>query len=148
MFLGIDHTAIVVGDTDTSLRCYRDVLGLRVAGESENYGPEQERLNNVFGARLRITTLRASQGPGVEFLEYLTPRDGRAAPRDARANDVAHWHTTLVARDADAVQAATRGSACRLLSPTVVAPAEATLGFTRAMLLWDPDGHVLETVQP
>jgi catechol 2,3-dioxygenase-like lactoylglutathione lyase family enzyme len=57
IFLGIDHTAIVVGDTERSLRFYRDILGLRVAGESENWGPEQERLNNVFGARLRITAL-------------------------------------------------------------------------------------------
>src|SRR6266850_6167537 len=38
LFLGIDHTAIVVWDTDASLRFYRDLLGLRVAGESENYG--------------------------------------------------------------------------------------------------------------
>jgi len=38
LFLGIDHTAIVVWDTDVSLRFYRDLLGLRVAGESENYG--------------------------------------------------------------------------------------------------------------
>ena len=38
-------------------RFYRDGLGLTVAGESENYGIEQERLNNVFGARLRITGL-------------------------------------------------------------------------------------------
>ena len=59
LFLGIDHTAIVVGDTATSLGFYRDLLGLDVVGESENYGPEQEHLNNVFGARLRITTLRA-----------------------------------------------------------------------------------------
>src|SRR5437667_4457879 len=36
LFLGIDHTAIVVTDTDASLRFYRDLLGLRVAGESEN----------------------------------------------------------------------------------------------------------------
>ena len=50
LFLGIDHTAIVVGDTESSLRFYRDILGLTVAGESENYGPEQEWLNNVFGA--------------------------------------------------------------------------------------------------
>ena len=62
LFLGIDHTAIVVADTDRSLSCYRDTLGLRVVGRSENYGPEQERLNNVFGARLRITTLRAAAG--------------------------------------------------------------------------------------
>jgi len=100
LFLGIDHTAIVVSDTAQSLRCYRDALGLRVVGESENYGPEQERLNNVFGARLRITTLRAPAGPGVEFLEYLTPRDGRPAPADARANDLAHWQTVRVSHDA------------------------------------------------
>src|SRR4030095_15445455 len=45
IFLGIDHTAIVVSDTDKSLAFYRDLLGLRVAGESENYGVEQEHLN-------------------------------------------------------------------------------------------------------
>lgn len=64
LFLGIDHTAIVGGDTDASLKFYRDALGLRVVGQSENYGTEQEHLNNVHGARLRITTLRAGGGAG------------------------------------------------------------------------------------
>jgi catechol 2,3-dioxygenase-like lactoylglutathione lyase family enzyme len=73
LFLGLDHTAIVVADTDRSLACYRDALGLRTVGQSDNHGPEQERLNNVFGARLRITTLRASAGPGIELLQYLDP---------------------------------------------------------------------------
>src|SRR6201981_4208784 len=54
LFLGIDHTAIVVGDTDESLRFYRDELGMHIAGESENYGTEQENLKNVFEAGLRI----------------------------------------------------------------------------------------------
>src|SRR4029450_1587167 len=99
LFLGIDHTAIVVWDTDASLKFYRDVLGLRVAGESENYGTEQEHLNNVFGARLRITALRAAAGPGIEFLEYLTPRDGRPAPADEKASDLIHWQTKLVTTD-------------------------------------------------
>src|SRR5262249_3167113 len=40
LFLGIDHTAIVVSNTDQSLAFYRDVLGMRVAGESDNYGIE------------------------------------------------------------------------------------------------------------
>src|SRR5262249_6837776 len=82
LFLGIDHTAIVVADTEVSLSFYRDRLGLKVVGESENHGTEQEHLNNVFGARLRITTLRVAKGPGIEFLEYLTPRDGRPTPTD------------------------------------------------------------------
>jgi catechol 2,3-dioxygenase-like lactoylglutathione lyase family enzyme len=82
VFLGIDHTAIAVSNTEASLKFYRDLLGLRVAGESENYGTEQEHLNNVFGARLRITALRAPSGPGIELLEYLSPRDGRPYPSD------------------------------------------------------------------
>jgi len=148
LFLGIDHTAIVVSDTAQSLRCYRDTLGLRVAGESENYGPEQERLNNVFGARLRITTLRASAGPGVEFLEYLTPRDGRPVPADTRANDLAHWQTVLVSHDAEATARAIRGSGCSALSPGVVTVTDRTLGFAKGLLIKDPDGHALAIVQP
>jgi catechol 2,3-dioxygenase-like lactoylglutathione lyase family enzyme len=148
LFLGIDHTAIVVGNTEASLGCYRDTLGLRVAGESENYGSEQERLNNVFGARLRITTLRAPSGPGVEFLEYLTPRDGRPIPADTRPNDLVHWQTTLASADAEAVARAVRGSPCTMLSPSVVAPAERALGFTKGLLIRDPDGHALKVVQP
>lgn len=97
LFLGIDHTAIVVGDTDTSLQFYRDTLGMQVAGASENYGPEQERLNNVFGARLRITALRAQNGPGVELLEYLAPRTGRPMPVDTQANDDWYWQVNVTA---------------------------------------------------
>jgi catechol 2,3-dioxygenase-like lactoylglutathione lyase family enzyme len=148
LFLGIDHTAIVVADTDRSLSCYRDTLGLRVVGGSENHGPEQERLNNVFGARLRITTLRAAVGPGIELLEYLTPRDGRPVPPDARANDVAHWQSAIVAGDAEAVYQRLRGSACAALSPGVIAPGELVLGFSKAFLVRDPDGHALEVIQP
>ena len=68
IFLGIDHTAIVVDDTNASLRFYRDALGMAIAGESENFDVEQEHLNNVFGARLRITSLRAAAGPGRDLL--------------------------------------------------------------------------------
>jgi catechol 2,3-dioxygenase-like lactoylglutathione lyase family enzyme len=129
VFLGIDHTAIVVGDTDAALRFYRDALGLQVVGASENWGPEQERLNAVPGARLRITTLRASAGPGVELLEYLAPRDGRPAPSDARLTDLTHWHTIL---RADTARAA-RG----------LAPARAGTAHDRVPLR-DPDGHAME----
>ncbi len=96
LFLGIDHTAIVVADTDASVKFYRDMLGMHVAGESENYGTEQEHLNNVFGARLRITALRGASGPGIELLEYLAPRDGRPFPSDEQANDVVHRQTVLL----------------------------------------------------
>ena len=145
LFLGIDHTAIVVEDTDASLAFYRDRLGLRVAGESENHGPEQERLNNVFGARLRITALRAlAGGPGVELLEYLTPRDGRPMPGDTRASDLWHWQVNALTADADAAAGAIRAGHHRLVSPGVVdlLPDDG-LGFGRGVMARDPDGHAL-----
>jgi catechol 2,3-dioxygenase-like lactoylglutathione lyase family enzyme len=146
LFLGIDHTAIVVRDTEASLRFYRDLLGMRVAGTSENWGTEQEHLNNVFGARLRITALRADRGPGIEFLEYLSPRDGRPYPAGARANDLVHWQTTLVAADLPRLVDRLRATATRFISPGAIALPRADLGFDHAFLVRDPDGHVLEVV--
>ncbi len=83
IFLGIDLTVIVVNDSDESLKFYRDSLGLTVAGTSDNFGTEQEHLNNVFGAKLHITGLHTPQdGIAVEFLQYLAPTDGKPFPRD------------------------------------------------------------------
>jgi len=71
--------------------------------------------------------------PGGEFLEYLSPRDGRPAPADARANHLAHWQTTLVTRDAEAVTKAVRGSPCAMSSPGVLTPADRALGFAQGL---------------
>src|SRR6516162_9842704 len=67
LFLGIDHTAIVVANTRASILFYQG-FGFHVAGTSNNYGTEQEHLNNIFGAHLRITSLRSQSGPGIELL--------------------------------------------------------------------------------
>jgi catechol 2,3-dioxygenase-like lactoylglutathione lyase family enzyme len=141
LFMGIDHTAIVVSNTDASLRFYRDLLGMQVAGESENYGTEQEHLNNVFGAHLRITALRASQGPGIEFLEYLAPRDGRPIPADLRADDLAHWETELISlRPAQSWQ-----ELLGRVEPISSQPGELSLAgeAISEFIVKDPDGHAI-----
>jgi len=145
LFLGIDHTAIVVGDTDASLAFYRDTLGLSIAGAAENYDLEQEHLNNVFGARLRITALRANAGPGIELLEYLAPRDGRPAPLDDRANDIGHWETTVITESLQELLPLARAHRVALVSPGPVA-ADAGLGFSSGALTRDPDGHGMRLV--
>lgn len=148
LFLGIDHTAIVVSNTEASLKFYRDVLGLRIAGASENYGTEQEHLNNVFGARLRITSLRAgSGGPGIEFLEYLAPRDGRPAPADARANDLFHLQTTLIISALDTAAQNLLQKEYLFISPGVITLDDSQLGFSKGFLVRDPDGHVMVLVE-
>jgi catechol 2,3-dioxygenase-like lactoylglutathione lyase family enzyme len=144
LFLGIDHTAIVVRSTSASLAFYRDALGLRVAGESMNFGTEQEHLNNVRGARLHITALRAAHGPGIEFLEYLTPNDGRPYPADARPNDLLHWQTTVLVPDPKSAAEVVRRGSFRLLSPGPAELPDTTLGFREAILVRDPDGHAVQ----
>ena len=147
LFLGIDHTAIVINDTDSSLRFYRDNLGLKQVGESENYGVEQEHLNNVFGARLRITTLRAASGPGVEFLEYIAPRDGRPYPNDARANDLFHWQTNFISDNISDVETRLRAGKSAFISPGTVRLSDREAQFHQALLVRDPDGHALRIAQ-
>jgi catechol 2,3-dioxygenase-like lactoylglutathione lyase family enzyme len=143
LFLGIDHTAIVVGDTNTSLTFYRDMLGMRVAGESENYGTEQEHLNNVFGARLRITSLRSPTGPGLELLEYLAPRDGQPFPIDEHANDILHRQTEITTPDADSAAQKLISAHIKFVSSGVVSESDGQLGFHKAFLVRDPDGHAV-----
>lgn len=146
LFLGIDHSAIVVSSTQSSLKYYRDLLGLKLAGESFNYGTEQEHLNNVAGARLHISSLKAAAGPGIEFLEYLAPRDGRPAPMNTRANDLWHWQTTLTTDDAAAAMAKLRGAKRQVVSPSVAAIPERSLGFASGFLARDPDRHGLQFI--
>lgn len=147
LFLGIDHTAIVVSNTQNSLKYYRDLLGLKLAGASMNHGTEQEHLNNVAGARLHISGLHAKTGPGIEFLEYLAPRDGRPAPKDTRANDIWHWQTTLATADGVLALRRLRGSIGRIISPGMAALPKNSLGFSKGFLARDPDGHGLRIIE-
>ncbi len=147
LFLGIDHTAIAVSDTERSLQFYRDILGMNLAGESENYGTEQEHLNNVFGSRVRISGLRAQSGPGVEFLDYLTPRDGRPTPPDTRANDLWHWQTAMRVGRADAAAEKLKAGRARFVSPGVTTIPDRALGINKGFLVRDPDGHALQLIE-
>jgi catechol 2,3-dioxygenase-like lactoylglutathione lyase family enzyme len=139
LFLGIDHTAIVTGDSDASIAFYGS-LGFAVAGRSDNYGPEQERLNNVFGAHLRITALRAAAGPGIELLEYLSPRTGRPYPPDSTAADRWQWSINLHESGQGPLEPDGRW---RWISSNPVQLPARELGFAQAFMLRDPDGHAI-----
>lgn len=147
LFLGIDHTAIAIANTNTSRQFYQNLLGLKVAGESENYGTEQEHLNNVKGARLRITGLKADAGIGIEFLEYLQPKNARPLAKDSTPKDLIYWETTLVVEDADLASEKLRQSGYQFISEGIAKITEPALGFKRAFLVRDPDGHSLRIVE-
>src|SRR5205823_1564110 len=137
----IDHTAIGIANTEASLHFYRDLLGFRKAGESENFGTEQEHLNQVFGAHLQITGMRPASGAGIEFLEYLTPRDGRARPADVHANDIVHWQTMITTDDVDLTAKKLRDAHMHFVSPGVVFMPKDKAGFSKGALVSDPSSR-------
>jgi catechol 2,3-dioxygenase-like lactoylglutathione lyase family enzyme len=134
-------------DTGQSLHFYRDLLGMTVAGESENYGVEQEHLNNVFGARLHITSLKTASGPGVEFLEYLAPRDGRPYPPEEKANDLVHWQIRFSGIDAAQAVRTLQKSGAAFISSGIVELPDARAGFRKSLIVRDPDGHAVEIAE-
>jgi len=137
-FLGIDHTAIGIANTDTSIAFYRDALGLVHGGHSENYGTEQEHLNQVFGARLDINGLHADAGFGVEFLRYIAPPGGRPYPADSRPTDLWHYQTELEVDDLPKMLEKLEKQGFRKISSAV-----AKIGNAEMFLVRDPDGHAV-----
>jgi catechol 2,3-dioxygenase-like lactoylglutathione lyase family enzyme len=119
LFLGIDHTAIGISNTNNSLLLYQTILGIERKGESFNFGMEQEHLNNVEGASLHITGLRAAAGPGIEFLQYLQPAAGKPYPDDTKANDIWYWQTTLMVNNAASLYAQLKEKGYQFISKEI-----------------------------
>jgi catechol 2,3-dioxygenase-like lactoylglutathione lyase family enzyme len=116
LFLGIDHSAISVSDSATSITFYEG-LGLRVAARSLNVGQEQERLDAVRQAQVEVTALEFEQTPPhVELLCYRSTT--RVESAIVCNNDVA---------------------ATRLVFDVC----GSSLGITTSQELIDPDGHRL-----
>jgi catechol 2,3-dioxygenase-like lactoylglutathione lyase family enzyme len=144
LFLGIDHSAIGVSDTPQSQAFYES-LGLKAAYRIVNRGPTQERLDGTFNAVVKISGFLppAGAGPGVEFLDYRVPSNGRPAPVDTAANDIAHVHLRFAVENLTAMSDALFDKGVRFLSPGVVEMDRSRYGYAHAAMIRDPDGHAL-----
>ena len=144
IFLGIDHTAIGVSNTENSQKFYQDILGIERKGDSHNKGIEQEHLNNVEGASLHITGLRTTVGPGLEFLQYLIPGAGKPYPSDTRSDDTWQWQTTLITDNAAALHDKIKASGIyQLVSKSLVELTAKDGRHNKAFIVRDGDGHAM-----
>ncbi len=146
LFLGIDHTAIGVSNSEVSHRFYADLLGLDRKGDSWNEGIEQEHLNNVEGASLHITGYRSLAGPGIEFLEYILPGAGKKYPEDTRSDDIWFWLTILITDNSKLLFEKLRASNYSFVSkePNLVSQ---NAFYHQSFIVKDPEGHALLIVE-
>lgn len=130
-FLGIDHTAIAVGDT-AEVRAFYEGLGLAAGGGSHNCGLGQERLDDVAADRVEVVPMTLpQQPPHVELLGYAVGRR-RPMPPDTRADDI--WATRM-------------WIAVESLHGVAVDRATMFRDGTRALRVRDPDGHAVVLVE-
>jgi catechol 2,3-dioxygenase-like lactoylglutathione lyase family enzyme len=148
LFLGIDHSAITVADTERASRFYRDVLGMRIAGQSLNHGPTQEALDGAPGAVVRVTGLRPgrARGPGLEFLHYLQPTDGRNVLAGTQASDIAYTRVVLEVADIVALLPRLVAHWAEIVSEGVVSGTP--FGPGKSLMIRDADGHAVVLIQP
>lgn len=139
LFLGIDHSAIGISQTDSSLRFWQNLLGLVKKGESHNSGTEQAHLNNVENAELLITGLGAKEkGIGVEFLQYIQPGPGQPYPMDTRCDDLWNWFIRITCDDATLLYQQLQLNQTWLVSKQIV-----NQHGVQQFIARDPDGHAI-----
>ena len=147
LFLGIDHSAIAVSDTERSTHFYQDLVGLKVAGGSLNSGTTQEQLDNASGAVVKITGLRpdSANSPGLEFLQYLTPLGGRSVPQGLKPNDLVLTRTVVKVTGLMDLARRLQENNVTFISPDVVAVDGPE--WRKGLMVKDPDGHAVLLVE-
>ena len=142
LFLGIDHSAIAISNTEQSLQFYRDLLGMQIEGGSLNWRETQARMDNLPEAEVRITALRPTQGGlGIELLDYLVPPKGRPIPSDWRSCDIAHMQVELVINDIEQAVDRLRKNGVEFVSSRVVEFTNSSCPYRQGCLVKDPNGH-------
>lgn len=140
---GLANVVIHVADVEQSLALYRDGLGLPVVFDSGwTSPPDMLALTDTpSGTPMRVVALRVAGGTGLSLASFR-----RAAATEPPFEAAGQVHVGITVRDLDAALASvTRHGARPIGTPGEVGPADrrARLAFLR-----DPDGVVLELVQP
>ena len=145
----IYHVGLTVSDLDRSVAFYRDVLGLFYQGELLMEGPETDRLFQRAGCKARVAYLNGSQQlhmPPVELIQFL---DVPAKPRKGDLFSTSISEVCFCTNDADQVyQSLTAQGVPCLSEPQVFDFRKAGFGRSKAFYFKDPDGIVLEIMEP
>src|SRR5207247_11389004 len=142
----IESVGVTVAEMDRSIEFFSKVLSFEKISDVEVAGTEYERLQGVFGARMRVVRMKLGDEL-IELTEYLAPQ-GRPVPVDSRSNDRWFQHVAMVVSDMDKAYQHLRAHKIRHASTgpqTIPASNKAAAGI-RAFYFKDPDGHNLEII--
>jgi catechol 2,3-dioxygenase-like lactoylglutathione lyase family enzyme len=136
--LDTHHVGVTVTDLDRAEAFYRETFGLDVVARFRVAGEAFETAVGVPGATGRFVHLDAGSAR-IELVEYDPERDGATAES---VNHPGVKHLGLEVADLDAFHAA--------LDPSVetVSDPQTTETGTRILFVRDPEGNLIEILEP
>jgi lactoylglutathione lyase len=146
----IFHVGFVVRDLDASIRFYTEGLGLRLRHRQTQDNDYTRSLVGYPDAKLRVAQFQLplgeppASGHILELVEYVTPEGG---PVDLERNTIGAGHLAFLVDDIEDMAV----SLAALGATPLSAPNEITEGVNKggkAVYLHDPDGVMLELLQP
>ena len=142
----VDAISITVKDMDRSLKFYTEVLGFKKVSYTELAGEEYEKLQGIFGLRMRIARLQLGE-EFIELTDYLTT-GGRSIPEDQKSNDLFFQHIAIVVSDMDkAYQQLKKNNVEHVsTSPQTLPKSIPAAEGIKAFYFHDPDNHNLELI--
>src|SRR5438128_10987713 len=144
---GVESVGMTVADMDRSIEFFSKVLSFEKVADVEVWGSDYERLQGVFGLRMRVVRMRLGD-EFIEVTEYLAPK-GRPIPVDTRSYDRWFQHIAIIVNDMDRAYQWLRGHKVAHAStgPQTLPAWNKNAAGIKAFYFKDPDGHYLEILQ-
>ena len=126
---------------DRSVAFYRGVLRFVQVADREMSGDGIEHLYGVFGARIRVVTLKLGEET-LKLEQFIAPQ-GRPLPADSKSNDRWFQHVAIIVADMDRAYARLRAKHVEFAStgPQLLPQWNPNAGGISAFYFRDPDGH-------
>src|SRR6266850_4588978 len=143
----VDAVNMTVADLDRAVDFYSKVLTFEKVSDTELAGEDYERLEGVFGLRIRVVRMRLGD-EFIELTEYLAPK-GRPVPVDSRSNDRWFQHIAIITSDMEKAYARLRQNKVEHAStgPQRLPDWNKNAAGIKAFYFKDPDGHPVEILE-
>jgi catechol 2,3-dioxygenase-like lactoylglutathione lyase family enzyme len=142
----IHHAGITVRDIERSIAFYRDALGLELQFVVDRTGKDISDIVGYENCTIRLAFLRIpGQFSRIELLQYLAPT---GTPREFESRDPATGHVCFAVHDIHALAERISSAGGTLRSPEPVMITSGPNTGTLALYVRDPDGYVIELLQP
>ena len=145
----IYHVGLTVSDLERSIAFYRDVLGLEFQGEIFMEGEETDKMFRRVNCKARVAYLNGSkavEAPPVELIQFVK-NEVKKVPSDLFTTSISE--VCFYTDDIDSAYKHLVDNNVECLSETQYFDFRADgFGESRAFYFRDPDGIILEMMQP